>query len=48
MLSGRVESQVAEQLAGVYRHRLREILKTATAWISERILDAHRDADGLR
>ena len=42
--SGRVESQLAEQLAGVYRHRLRELLKTAPAWISEEILGA----DGSR
>jgi hypothetical protein len=36
--SGQAESRLAEQLAGVYRHRLREILKTAPAWISEKIL----------
>jgi hypothetical protein len=36
--SGQAESQLAEQLAGVYRHRLRALLKTAPAWISEKIL----------
>ena len=38
--SGQAENQLAEQLAGVYRHRLRELLKTAPAWISEEILGA--------
>lgn len=36
--SGQVESQLAEQLAGAYRHRLRALLKTAPTWISEKIL----------
>jgi hypothetical protein len=40
--SGQAESQLAEQLAGVYRHRLRALLKTAPAWISEEILGAAR------
>jgi hypothetical protein len=35
---GQVESQLAEKLAGVYRHRLWALLKTAPAWISEEIL----------
>jgi hypothetical protein len=38
--SGQAESQLAEQLVGVYKHRLRELLKTAPAWISEEILGA--------
>jgi hypothetical protein len=46
--SGRVESQLAEQLMGVYRHRLRELLKTAPAWIGEEILSAGRGAGGAR
>jgi hypothetical protein len=36
--SRQVESQLAEKLAGVYRHRLRALLKTAPTWISEKIL----------
>ena len=44
--SGQAESQLAEQLVGVYRHRLWELLKTALAWISEEILSADGSGSG--